>query len=245
MDIRALPTARYALAPDVFVCVADDDLVFLDLPGDRYLALQREDAAGLRSLVHGWPAIPDRTDEASASGEARSLAAALRDRGVLTEHISRGKDATPISVTAPTEELTSDVIGKRPATRILDAVLIAKACMTGKWLKRNRSIEQIVARMRNRRQRAGVAGRELDRNTAQRLLFHYGSLRTFFISTHNACILECIVLLELFAHYGIYPEWLFGVKTRPFIAHCWLQHEQLVLNDTMDRVSGYRPIMAV
>jgi hypothetical protein len=53
------------------------------------------------------------------------------------------------------------------------------------------------------------------------------------------------VLLEYLAWYRIFPTWVFGVQTRPFAAHCWLQHENIVLNDTVEHVTRYTPIMTV
>jgi hypothetical protein len=35
------------------------------------------------------------------------------------------------------------------------------------------------------------------------------------------------------------------VQTRPFAAHCWVQHGDIVCNDTVEHVSGYTPIMVV
>ncbi len=44
---------------------------------------------------------------------------------------------------------------------------------------------------------------------------------------------------------GIHPDWVFGVKTEPFDAHCWVQHGEIVLNDAPDRVRQYSPILVV
>jgi hypothetical protein len=52
-------------------------------------------------------------------------------------------------------------------------------------------------------------------------------------------------LSEFLARHGIHPVWIFGVQARPFAAHCWLQLNGTVLNDTVDHVIGYTPIMAV
>lgn len=39
--------------------------------------------------------------------------------------------------------------------------------------------------------------------------------------------------------------WVFGVRTWPFAAHCWIQIGDLVVGDVLDRVRGYTPIRAV
>ena len=33
-----------------------------------------------------------------------------------------------------------------------------------------------------------------------------------------------------------FPRWVFGVRARPFVAHCWVQYEDMVFNDTVEHV---------
>ena len=40
-------------------------------------------------------------------------------------------------------------------------------------------------------------------------------------------------------------RWVFGVRTYPFMAHCWLQIDAEVLNDDPDALVGYRQILAI
>lgn len=44
---------------------------------------------------------------------------------------------------------------------------------------------------------------------------------------------------------GIPARWVFGVRTWPFLAHCWVQVGDRVVGDTRERVSSFTPIMAV
>ena len=52
-------------------------------------------------------------------------------------------------------------------------------------------------------------------------------------------------MVHFLAAEGIQPDWVFGVKTEPFDAHCWVQHGDVVLNDAPDRVRQYSPILVV
>jgi hypothetical protein len=38
---------------------------------------------------------------------------------------------------------------------------------------------------------------------------------------------------------------VFGVRTWPFHAHCWLQVEDVVLDDHHERIGAYTPLMAL
>lgn len=57
------------------------------------------------------------------------------------------------------------------------------------------------------------------------------------------CLLRSFLLLRLLRRQGHDAMWVFGVTTWPFAAHCWLQVEDLVLDDELDRIAAYTPIM--
>ncbi|MDO9587377.1 MAG: lasso peptide biosynthesis B2 protein [Brevundimonas sp.] len=44
---------------------------------------------------------------------------------------------------------------------------------------------------------------------------------------------------------GVPARWVFGVRTWPFLAHCWVQVGDRVVGDTRERVSSFTPIMVV
>jgi hypothetical protein len=109
------------------------------------------------------------------------------------------------------------------------------------------SFERMIARARRRRARA-VARNEsagFDRENAKRAIATFAALRPFFFTAKDAGLFEALALARFLARWGLYPRWVFGVQARPFAAHCWLQHEGIVLNDTVEHVSRYSPIMVV
>ena len=44
---------------------------------------------------------------------------------------------------------------------------------------------------------------------------------------------------------GHRPTWVFGVRTWPFQAHCWLQVEDIALDDEAERLCAFAPILGV
>ena len=42
---------------------------------------------------------------------------------------------------------------------------------------------------------------------------------------------------------GLDADWVFGVRTWPFLAHCWVQVGDTIVGDSLDRVGGFTPIM--
>lgn len=59
------------------------------------------------------------------------------------------------------------------------------------------------------------------------------------------CLLRSFLLLRYLHRHGQDAAWVFGVTTWPFDAHCWLQVEDVVLDDELDRVARYTPIMVL
>jgi hypothetical protein len=59
-----------------------------------------------------------------------------------------------------------------------------------------------------------------------------------------SCLSDSLALLMFLSQYGLLPYWVFGVRMNPFGAHCWLQEGQTVVNDKLDAVLNYTPIMS-
>lgn len=59
------------------------------------------------------------------------------------------------------------------------------------------------------------------------------------------CLFQSWLLLTWLRRNGLDATWVFGVRLRPFAAHCWLQSDDLALTDAPETLSAYHPILAV
>jgi hypothetical protein len=66
-----------------------------------------------------------------------------------------------------------------------------------------------------------------------------------FVPFQGECLFRSRLLLAYLRTEGRDATWVFGVRTRPFQAHCWLQLGDTVLDDAAERLCGYVPILAV
>jgi hypothetical protein len=105
--------------------------------------------------------------------------------------------------------------------------------------------ERVIRRVKRRKELLGPNASPLDAERAAKLVEAFARYRVFLFSSKDECLYDSLALLEYLARHGIYPDWVFAVQTRPFAAHCWVQHGDLVFNDTVEHVSGYTPIMVV
>jgi len=248
---------QYVLARHVFVCVQGEHVVFLDVRKDRYFALESARTAGLGCFVPGWPvAAPFGIDfvQQDADAAARAFAETL-DRGTLSGVISlllekgilivnpeQGK-AADVTVAEPLRgDLTADGSDERPRIGARLFLRFVTAAVRARLLLKYRTFETVVERVKSRRgrTRAPVTDSEL-----AGLVSAFATLRPFFFAAKDACLFDALSLSEFLGGYGVIPHWVFGVQSRPFAAHCWLQLDGFVLNDTVDNVQRYTPIMVV
>ncbi|HKT73448.1 MAG TPA: lasso peptide biosynthesis B2 protein [Steroidobacteraceae bacterium] len=230
---------RYALANHVFVCLNGDQIVFLDLKEDRYWALEASQTAGLAACVSGWP-VQDDPDRPSS---ADTVADALVGRGLLSDGSRDGKDATPVVATAPSVDLIVDdghAVG--PAGWISLAKFLT-AAVTARIVLWCLPFERVVRRVTRRKKISGPKAPPLDIVRARRIVEAFGRHRVFFFTSHEECLYDSLALLEFLALHRLYPDWVFGVRTRPFAAHCWVQQDAVVFNDTVDHATSFSPIM--
>jgi len=238
--------ARYALVDHVFLCVNGEHLVLLDLKEDRYWALEAAQTAGLGALVRGWPVRPaqEPAAEEAPSPEALEALEVLQSRGLLTEAVPPGKDATPVQAVAPARELICDT-DTSPGPHAGSWLSFFMTSAFAKFALRTWGFERVIARIRRRKERVRSRAGSLDAERARKLVEAFTRYRIFLFSSKNECLYDSLALIEFLARYEIYPDWVFGVQTRPFAAHCWVQHGDIVFNDTVEHVSGYTPIMVV
>lgn len=61
----------------------------------------------------------------------------------------------------------------------------------------------------------------------------------------GACLFQSWLLLAFLQRAGLDADWVFGVRTWPFAAHCWLQVGDLCLTDAPEALTAYHPMLAI
>jgi len=242
-------SASYFLSPHVHVCVAGKQVVLLDLERDKYLSLASETPIG--RWVSGWPATPAEAAapiESPASppesdAENRLLAQMIA-QGLLVKDASLGKDASPAVAEPPEHAMVEYDLNSRPSTTLEHLWRVCTAYTSAKWALRRRPIKEVVRAARLRKKQA-AALESLDADSVRPLVMAFVYLRPLFFTSKDACLLDSLTLVNFLAGYSVFPQWVFGVKTDPFYAHCWVQQGGFVFNDTPDYVRGFSPILVV
>ena len=248
-------STSYFLSPHVHLCVAGKQVVLLDLERDKYLALAHEHPVG--RWVRGWPAIPDAAvDRATDSGapaapgaegagaENRLLAKMLAQRLLVTDP-ALGKVAAPIIADEAKVALVEHRLHEQPHATAGQFWNLLRAHALAKWSLKRRPIKEVVEAARLRKKRASTTAVELDIERTRTLVSAFFYLRPLLYTANNACLLDSLTLTRFLALYGVFPDWVFGVKTDPFYAHCWVQQGGYVFNDSPDYVGEFARILVV
>jgi hypothetical protein len=238
--------ARYGLARHVFVCRDEEYIVVLDLKQDRYFALEAAKTRPLGEVLPGWPVTAPSAEGATVpESTVEEVATPLVRRGWLLETCADSKDATPVTAPKPETELVrqTDVIAANFGMGTVVAFIVAS--VFAKFILRFWHFDRVIRRVAQRKARRAQPSRPLDLERARELVDAFDRMRVFLFSSREECLHDSLAVIEFLAQHGIFATWVFGVRARPFVAHCWVQHAGTVFNDTVEQVTSYVPIMLV
>lgn len=211
------------LRPHVHAAILDEDIVFLDVSADQYTCLA---GAGVDARL-----AEDRVWLELDAPFARQVLEAGLAQGCAIP--------SPPRAGPPPRGGRSGLPPEVPPATLRDAVPLLHSLADTALHYRGRSFAEIVAAGTRARTDAPRVTPELEAAVAR---FHswipYAPLSA-------QCLLRAFILLRLLRRQGLEANWVFGVQTWPFHAHCWLQVEDLVLDDPAERTWGYTPIMVL
>jgi hypothetical protein len=222
---------RFFLQPHVFLCRGKRHWVVLDVNRDKYLCVDRRQFEALGPSLEGWEEStgPGECGAAAVSEVADALANKLLSLGILSERVAGAKDALPTAHPLPTEALDPDF--PAPSRRSSRELRGQPFQLT---------VESVRARKSHNVGRAGPPDFERTRS----LVSVFDRLRGYYPRSY-LCLFDSLALIHFMASFGVFPDWVFGVVADPFEAHCWVQAGSVVLNDTVERVSAFTPIMSI
>jgi hypothetical protein len=240
--------SSYYLSRHTFFCLADNHYVFLDLQSDEYLCLGRKHTDALRVLLKG-----DRSGDMRAThiclhdtGDLDASAAiqALLKKGLIVENDAYGKSPIPARVAAPSTSTMDGIYKPKPRISLAHIWRFFAAAATADKNLRWESIERTVRTVEHRKSTHTTAADSIDISTISDLFEIFHTLRPYYPRKY-LCLFDSLALLHFLARYRVFPQWVYGVRLEPFAAHCWVQAGDAVVNDIIDNVRDYTPIMSI
>ena len=236
--------AMYELAPDVYACATGRRYIFLDLKCDRYIAVPATQIHRCVPKIIGLHPGHHANDFPSVNDESSTdVAEELLQAGLL-RHAAQLEGPQPPLPAAATRELEyshraqTDRRTQRHSLRAVWAMLRADIAL------RTIPLWRIAGRVRATKARPAPDLSDPPPWEVESITSSLLHIRPWYPRNY-LCLYDSLALMLLLGSFRIRADWLFGVREDPFIAHCWVQHKSTVLNDHLDRIRSFVPIMVI
>lgn len=215
-----------ALRPGLTFCRLEEDFIFLDREADRYFGVSGALACCLRTLLNRNDASPSVTE-----------IELLRRANLIV-------DGAGIPVAACEHEAACasilDLDRPKSFKPLALAGIILRLARTRRLL-RKRGLPQMLREIGARK----TSGSEMiELGSLRELAQLYDRSRLFYLAADH-CLVRAITFYSHAASSGCRVRLVFGVQLHPFSAHCWVEHGDLILDDSAEHVGRFKPILVL
>jgi hypothetical protein len=195
--------------------------------------------------LYGWCMTSGSTAYPSPIGtEGDKLIESLTINGIITSNPTIGKPFAESEYAMPEIRIKASESKVRLHVPLFWILRFFLACAKADWHLRTKAFSRTLARIERRRLRSEYSGAVCNTPYASSLVAAFQRLRPLYPRAY-LCLFDSLALLEFLAGYRILPRVVFGVVGDPFHAHCWLQDGSTVINDELERVNRYKPILSI
>lgn len=216
------------LAERLHYCIVADRPIFLDERRGRYFQLPtRLERSFLDAARSGF--VSNRHEDLSTLVKA-GIVEICEERHVALPALS-----------APEQELRfcgAEVL--RP--RLIAAGVTAR--LQASLIMKLRPFEKIAQSIRRHRQSDDAVEPARPDLDAQALIYAVQAADRLLGSV-DRCFVRSLSVMILSWRAGLAPHFVIAVQADPFQAHCWVQHQTTVLNDHVEHVRRFVPILVL
>ena len=213
----------------VSYAILGESVIILDVAANRYFLASKAASDALQKASSGR----DIADAEHAALEP------LIERGIL--FADPGGAIAPAPSNLPIGAILDEEPGKlrwRDFFRVLYDIVLYERRLRRSSLSKllgKRGSRQFARRRKSPRDDAAVS---------RSIAFAYRCAGMLF-PTIDRCLPRSLALASTLARRGIECDLVLGVALGPFSAHCWVQKEGVVLNDSLEHVRNFTPILVV
>ena len=244
---------QYYVRRDVYLCLIDGATIFLSLRNGKYQAISGPLVELLSQCVCGWPqcelpASPSPIGPIPIDDDDERLEAveSLVHAGLLTHDVNDARPSPFTSTRAcsaveyPRPYETRHIPSPMHVLRFFAAVLSVRVRM-----RISGGASHLIREVahRNATHAARSSRKSIEHGTALTRIFE--SLRIWTYTARELCLADSLILANFLQRNHVYPTFVIGIGTKPFSAHAWVQIDDIVLNDKVERVYEYTPILVV
>jgi Transglutaminase-like superfamily len=236
------------LLNDVYAVQTVNGAVLLDLRSGQYFGLDLEKTLAIAPRIEGWlsqicASLVDvnQIDSGLAAAVIDSLSSGPT---LLTDSPADGKPAAFPELRSTSAIPFRGTIAPGPKMNSLHLFRFTSACLRAAVDVRFCSLAATVRRVQARKSRRSKCQSPNSTEIVE-LVRVFRLLTPLLYSAKDHCLFDSIALVEYLAHYDAFPTWIIGVRTQPFAAHSWVQDGTVVLNERLEVVELYVPILTV
>lgn len=213
-------TERLWPAETVFLATVHEDIVILDLEADHYVGLLDANA---------WIDLqPDGS-------------ALVRDRAVVRELLETGfLRALPPARARKFPKPVRGELTAAPGCGLASTAMAIPEIIEASLAFQRLSLSALIGAVNS----WPPDGKPTDDERLSRSVGAYLSALPF-VPFEGECLQRAFQLKRILDRRALHTDWVFGVRTWPFGAHCWIQRDHQVVGDSLERVRLYTPIMVV
>lgn len=215
----------------VSFAIVGDRAFFLNLQDDRYFCLGRTANAAFVRLACRQQI--SEMDQAEIS--------ALATCGLPSHRRGTVCSLQQATVQVPTESLEDACVQPRSWSRIPLAICHVLSTQAQLKMKPLHSILDDISR---RKLSLKGNSHRSDIDQLAELSVTYRAARTF-LSHRGRCLPWSIALINWAIRIGCPADLVIAVRDHPFAAHCWVQCGAVVVNDSLENVRNFTPILVI
>jgi hypothetical protein len=239
----AFPEPTYFLSAQAYCCEFDDGAIILDLRGGTYLGIDAEHLPSLKACVGNWPNSLINRSTTANSADFERLIAALLARKIITTNPERShKLDLDYPATTPAR---LDWTARQPRISIGQILQFSGSLLLVLLSPKRKRLAFVFAWIRRRQLSIHRDDNSMTSEAIGDLLNAFFRLRLWFYTAYRHCLFDSLVLGVFLTRHMVPSTVVIGVSTKPFAAHSWVQIGECVLNDTVEHVQTFKPILAI
>lgn len=210
-------------------CETGDVIVFLDVDRDRYFCLKPDTERAFKRLVDG----------ASLDSADMDQIDRMIGDGLLVRMSGSNRLTACRPPPSPEASLLDELDHVKPATVVGAFARLATSHLAVRMLP----LRVIVGRLRKRKARSA----EQSIATENAILAIAVAFRKVgsVVAPLDHCLPRSVAAAHALMSAGARPDFIIGVRLNPFTAHSWVQSERYVINESLDEVRNFTPILVL
>ncbi len=224
----------YALRSGLSFCEIDGQLVFLDIENDRYFRLSESVQRSFMSYL-------------ASKDACTTCAACLVENGILAES-TVGSNCQGQAFEYPSSSAI-ELAHSRAKISLRSVLEVSATVFWTKLQLETRGLRNVLLSLAKCREKAKQESSSLPKDPSgiSDLLKAVSAFKEarILVPVETRCLLDSLAIVRFLARRNLQANIVIGVTGDPFSAHCWAQHHDIVLNDTVGNVRSFTPIRVI